>query len=237
MIFCIGDIHGHFDRLKRLMQHCRNFAEAMDGHDPQFILLGDYVDRGPHSRQVIEFLASKPTNVRAICGNHEDMMLESRQGGPALARWLGNGGGETLQSYGARHLREIPPEHLDMIAELPTFIDDGLRLFVHAGIDPQNPSARDRQTLLWTRKHPPADMVLDRFIVHGHTPVTSGRPELLRNRLNLDTGAGWGRHLSAAAFDSDSPRPSAFLDDQGGTVIISSPESRQTWFQPNNPIA
>ena len=214
MLFGIGDIHGHFDKLMALMGHCRAYARASGTDEPTFILLGDHIDRGPASREVLEFIASRPANVRALCGNHEDMMIAALAGGDHLTRWLSNGGSDTLASYGVNNVADIPPDHLDLIAALPTFIDDGLRLFVHAGIDPAAPDARDRHTLLWTRKHPPEDQSLPRFLVHGHTPVR-GLPELKRNRLNLDTGAGWGRRLSAAAFGADRAAPCAFIDDLG----------------------
>lgn len=217
MFFCIGDIHGHFKKLLALMGHCRAFAEAAGVEKPSFILLGDYIDRGPASREVLEFLATRPANLQAICGNHEDMMMAALAGGSDLDRWLSNGGSETLASYGVDDLRLLPRNHFDLVSSLPAFIDDGLRLFVHAGIDPAAPEARDRQTLLWTRKHPPEEQDLPRFIVHGHTPVRGG-PELKRNRLNLDTGAGWGWRLSAAAFRRDSARPIVFLDDLGAAL-------------------
>lgn len=226
MLFCIGDIHGHFEKLMRLMKICHSYAEAAGAKNPSFILLGDYVDRGPESRKVIEFLATRPPNVRGICGNHEDMMINALHGGDDLARWLANGGGETLQSYGARQISEVPAAHLELMASLPTFIDDGLRLFVHAGIDPADPHARDRHTLLWTRQHPPEDQDIGRLLVHGHTPVRSGRPELLANRLNLDTGAGWGRRLSAAAFADGRVMPLAFLDELGAITTQVQPDAR-----------
>ncbi|WP_373504017.1 metallophosphoesterase family protein [Aestuariivirga sp.] len=219
MLFCIGDIHGHFDKLMALVGHCRAFAEAAGVETTSFILLGDYVDRGPASREVLDFLAARPANLRAICGNHEDMMMAALAGGEQLDRWLSNGGYETLESYGADDLHQVPRDHFDFLSALPTFIDDGQRLFVHAGIDPAAPEARDRHTLLWTRKHPPEDQTLSRFIVHGHTPVR-GLPELKRNRLNLDTGAGWGRRLSAAAFLPGSTPPAAFIDDMGHVTRV-----------------
>ena len=224
MLFAIGDIHGHFDKLMALMRYCREFAEARSDRHAEFILLGDYVDRGPASRQVLEFLDSKPGNLRCICGNHEDFMVGALDGGNALANWLSNGGGETLASYREQFIRQIPASHLNLIASLPVYIDDGIRLFVHAGIDPGNPAARERRTLLWTRTHPPETQLLDRFLVHGHTPVPTAKPELKRNRLNLDTGAGWGRRLSAAAFAAESPRPLAFLNDLGEITPVPAPE-------------
>jgi serine/threonine protein phosphatase 1 len=143
------------------------------------------------------------------------MLIAALAGGDHLALWLANGGSETLASYGVERILEIPRNHLNVIAALPISIDDGVRLFVHAGIDPDAPEARDRSILLWTRKHPDDDASLPRFLVHGHTPVRTGRPDLRPNRLNLDTGAGWGRRLSAAAFRRERPDPIAFLDDLG----------------------
>jgi serine/threonine protein phosphatase 1 len=224
MLFAIGDVHGHHHKLIRVMEHCRAFAEARGERHVSTILLGDYVDRGPDSAGVLEWLASRPANVSAIAGNHEDMMLHAVEGGEPLLQWLANGGGDTLRSYGKSDLLEIPRKHLDLIVGLPLFLDDGLRLFVHAGIDPKAPDAREPGILLWTRKHPPGDSPLPRFIVHGHTPTTSGRPELFPNRLNLDTGAGWGKRLTAAAFIHDSASPVAFIDDLGAVMPAFNPE-------------
>ena len=215
MLFAIGDVHGHFDKLMRLMGHCRAFAEARGAARSRFVLLGDYVDRGPASRQVLEFLDSRPTGVTAILGNHEAMMAAAVEGGSSFMHWLSNGGSETLASYGIDDPRDIPPAHLRLIGRLPLYVDDGLRLFVHAGIDPRDPDGRDPETLLWTRQQPDEDQPLPRFLVHGHTPVRQGLPELHHNRLNLDTGAGWGYDLSAAAFGDESAAPVAFLNQDG----------------------
>ena len=214
MLFAIGDIHGHFDKLLRLMRHCREFARQ-NSQSPRFVLLGDYIDRGPDSRKVLELLCSRPPDVLAIVGNHEDMLLQSLGNSQAAELWYQNGGLETLLSYRAALTSEIPAAHIDLIRSLPVFIDDGIRLFVHAGIDPANFENRNRQVLLWTRKHPDGRVILPRLVVHGHTPTHSRKPELLPNRLNLDTGAGWGRRLTAAAFHDNQARPIAFLDDLG----------------------
>jgi serine/threonine protein phosphatase 1 len=172
MLFAIGDIHGHFDKLMRLMGHCRDFAQARSETHVRFVLLGDYVDRGPASRQVLDYLDSEPAEVTAILGNHEAMMAAAQGGGKLLTHWLSNGGEATLASYGIDDPRHIPSAHLRLIDRLPLSVDDGLRLFVHAGIDPRAPYARDPGILLWTRNHPASDQPLPRFLVHGHTPVT-----------------------------------------------------------------
>jgi serine/threonine protein phosphatase 1 len=220
MLFCIGDIHGHFDKLIRLMNLCRGFAEQRGAKHPRFVLLGDYVDRGPDSRKVIEYLETRPTDVLALCGNHEDLMLRARGDDTALILWLRNGGMATLESYGVGDVHAVPESAFAFIEQLPIFHDDGLRLFVHAGIDIAKPEARAREVLLWTRHHPPPELPLGRFLVHGHTPIKGKLPELHANRLNLDTGAGFGRTLSAAAFDDVSEFPIAFLNHLGevGTV-------------------
>lgn len=223
MLFAIGDVHGHNRKLISLMEHCRAFAEARGARSVSYVLLGDYIDRGPDSAGVLDWLASQPAGVSAIKGNHEDMMLQALDGGEPLNRWLSNGGEETLLSYGDAGLSEIPPAHLELVAGLPLFLDDGLRLFVHAGIDCDDAAARDPKILLWTRRHPPPGAVLPRFVVHGHTPTKSGRPDLLPNRLNLDTGAGWGKRLTAAAFHREEPLPVAFIDDLGDVTIALNP--------------
>lgn len=224
MLFAIGDVHGHHLKLTRVMEHCRAWAEAKGERHVSFVLLGDYVDRGPDSAGILAWLAARPANVHAIAGNHEDMMLHAVEGGDSLIRWLANGGSDTLRSYGVADLLEIPRSHLDLVASLPLFLDDGVRLFVHAGIDTRNPEARDQEILLWTRKHPPDDAALPRFIVHGHTPTKSGRPDLRPNRLNLDTGAGWGKRLTAAGFPHEGTRPAVFIDDLGAVTPVLNPE-------------
>ena len=214
MLFAIGDVHGHFDKLQRLIRHCREFARQ-NSQAPRFVLLGDYIDRGPDSCKVLELLCGRPPDISAIIGNHEDMLLQSLGNSQAAELWYQNGGLETLVSYRAARASEIPAAHIDLIRSLPVFIDDGIRLFVHAGIDPANFEGRDRQVLLWTRKHPDGRVILPRLIVHGHTPTHSRKPELLPNRLNLDTGAGWGRRLTAAAFHDNQAQPITFLNDLG----------------------
>lgn len=220
MLFCIGDIHGHFDKLTRLMALCREFASQRGVRHPRFVFLGDYVDRGPDSRQVLDYLAQQPMDVTALCGNHEDLMLRARHDDTALLIWLRNGGMATLESYGVGEVQAIPDRVFALIADLPLFHDDGLRLFVHAGIDAVNPQARAREVLLWTRNHPPESQPLDRLLVHGHTPVKGKYPELHANRLNLDTGAGWGRSLSAAAFDDRQKNPVALLNNLGEIRVL-----------------
>jgi serine/threonine protein phosphatase 1 len=219
MLFAIGDIHGYFDHLRELMAHCRNLADAAE-EPARFVLLGDYIDRGPASNEVLEFLSSRPADVQAIRGNHEELMLMALEDPNMNRTWHANGGLETLVSYWAYTVNGIPADHIELVRGLPFFIDDGLRLFVHAGIDPADPDGRDPHILMWTRNHPGDDAVLPRFVVHGHTPTHDGKPDLRPNRLNLDTGAGFGEVLTAAAFQDDIAEPLAFIDHTGEMTAL-----------------
>ena len=90
--------------------------------------------------------------------------------------------------------------------------DDGRRLFVHAGVNPKKPLDAQDDALLWIREPFLSDARnYGRLIVHGHTPTRTGEPDLRTNRLNIDTGAVYGRALTAAVFDEDETRPRGFL--------------------------
>jgi serine/threonine protein phosphatase 1 len=211
LVYAIGDIHGRLD----LFEAALRAIEAYDGAaERQVVCLGDYVDRGPQSGPLVERLMGLcgPGFV-CLMGNHETMMLEALRGpirrGEAF--WLGNGGAETLQSYGGR--RSVPAAHLDWLERLPLWWSDAYRYYVHAGLEPGLPiEAQDAQALLWIRDRfllaGPGD--LPRHVVHGHTPRWRGKPdpslpEVLPQRTNLDTGAWMTGVLSVGVFDADRP--------------------------------
>jgi len=214
--YAIGDVHGCIDKLMRLLERCLRHG----GDRPsRFVFVGDYIDRGPDSRAVIELLIDlqkdMPGEVIALRGNHEAMMLEAVRTGDATL-WRLNGAGQTLASYGIAHPAEMPPEHVDWAASLPLSFDDGRRYFVHAGVNPALPLARQTEhDQLWIREpflsHP---REYGRLIVHGHTPLTTGIPDRRPNRLNLDTAAVFGGPLTAAVFTDDVTEPVAFLNDE-----------------------
>lgn len=216
--YAIGDIHGCLDQLDRLVGRCR--ADA--GHErPNFVFLGDAVDRGPDSRGVVEYLMamqrSEPERTVCLCGNHEDMALGAIADPSAAPHWIArNGGAEMLRSYGISRPEDLPPDHVEWMRALPTHHDDGMRFFVHAGIDPERPlGAQKRRDMLWMREPFLSDTRdFGRFVVHGHTPLKDGRPDLRSNRVNVDTAAVLGGPLTAAVFDTSRHEPLGYLQER-----------------------
>lgn len=207
-VYAVGDIHGELSALDDLLGKIA--ADLPDlaarGIRPVVVFLGDYVDRGPDSRGVLDRLSADPlpgAECRFLMGNHEDAVLAALADPRTMPPWLQFGGGETLASYGIRvgHgsrsqdeagaalARAMPERHRAFLAGLELSAIYGDYAFVHAGIRPGRPiEQQDRDDLLWIR-----DPFLGsrrwhgKVVVHGHTIVE--RPELLANRIAIDTGA------------------------------------------------
>lgn len=188
------------------------------------VTVGDYVDRGPDSRGVLDRLAQNPfpTEYVALKGNHEDV-FERFLVEPQLAEpWRRLGGLQTLASYGvavddvmrgygyeeaAVALRaKLPPAHRDFLATLPTALSVGRYFICHAGVRPGVPLERQHeQDLLWIRDpFLASDADFGKVVVHGHTPVEG--PDLRPNRINVDTGAFLTGRLTCAVLDRTSVR-------------------------------
>jgi serine/threonine protein phosphatase 1 len=199
LTYAVGDVHGALHKLESLVARCRGHA---DGRPARFIFLGDYIDRGPLSAGVV-----------SLMGNHEEMLLSIIDGAVSADDWLPQGGSQTLESYGVEDVRDLPREHVDWLRALRLSYDDGRRFFVHAGVNPERPlDAQDDHDLLWIREpflSDPRDY--GRLIVHGHTPVENGIPDLRGNRLDLDTRAGYGGPVTAAVFSHEATLPLAFF--------------------------
>lgn len=223
VIYAIGDIHGFPCLLDKAAAWIAADREARGGPDAAVVTLGDYIDRGPDSAGVIERLANNPfapARHIALKGNHEDAMLGFLDDPDANEYWLMIGGERTVRSYGlslsdylgqvtlvplARDLETaIVARHLDFLQSLSTSWIAGDLMFVHAGIRPGVPLERqDPHDLIWIREEfLTFDAPLPKFVIHGHTPVR--RAEVRRNRIDLDTGAGFGGHLSVLAVDETS---------------------------------
>ena len=213
LTFAIGDIHGCSVALKRMLAACKACAK---GAAYRLIFLGDYIDRGPDSAGVIgvvrERAEADPENVIYLMGNHEDLLLEALETGDDSI-WLCNGGDTTLRSYGVGAAKNIPATDLAFLRNFGLSHDDGQRFYAHAGIEPGTPlDQQDRETLVWIRE-PFLSSRRDhgRLIVHGHTPQRSGEPEILSNRINIDTACVYGGVLTAAVFSSAVREPIDFI--------------------------
>ncbi|MBY5620578.1 metallophosphoesterase family protein [Rhizobium leguminosarum] len=196
--FAIGDIHGCIDPLRRMIDRIEAYAP-----EGTVVFLGDYIDRGPDSKSVLDRIIAGPSEPwRWIClkGNHEDMMVAAYADGQSRAVWLGNGGLETEISYGGRVL----PQHLQWATDRPLMHVDRHRIFVHAGVDPKFSLDRQSQDdLLWMRflAGQPGEY-WGKHLVHGHTPSMSN-PMTTGNRTNIDSGCVFGGKLSCAVFDDE----------------------------------
>ncbi len=219
-LYVIPDIHGQLALLEEALARI-----ATDGgKDAQIVFLGDYVDRGPDSRGVIDrLIAGQAAGQRWITlrGNHDQMFLDfldqGRTDNPRFSKpgytWQHHrlGGVETLLSYGVdpadrpdRHaetLRAVPAPHRDWLASLPLYHETQDLLLVHAGIRPGKPLAQQEgDDLMWIRQEFHAHTAPHPWlIVHGHTPLDA--PTHFGNRIDLDAGAGWGRALWPAVFE------------------------------------
>jgi serine/threonine protein phosphatase 1 len=219
LTYAIGDIHGSYTKLRNLLSHCQSHRS---GRPSRMVFIGDYVDRGRRSREVVELLirlqADAPDAIVCLKGNHEDMLVAAAQnGGADEVNWLLNGGDATLESYGVSTAAEIPSPHLDWFANLPLTVADERRYFVHAGVMPGVPLEKQtKEHALWIREPFLSDQSdYELLIVHGHTPSSSRRAELRPNRVNLDSGACFGGPLTAAVFEGNLRGPKAFITDDG----------------------
>jgi calcineurin-like phosphoesterase family protein len=223
-VYVIGDIHGRSDLLDRMAgEICADLA-ARPVDDSLVVTVGDYIDRGPDSRGVIERLRRNPFPTRFVPlkGNHEALLEGFLLDPGVAAHWRRLGGLETLQSYGvpvgqvmlgkdyleaARALATaMPEEHFTFLASLKTSLTVGKYFVCHAGVRPGVPLERQSdEDLLWIREAfltSRADF--GKIVVHGHTPAE--QPERLANRINVDTGAFMTGRLTCAALDADGVR-------------------------------
>lgn len=202
-LYAIGDIHGRIDLHTALIDQITADAAQSTAKNSVLIYLGDYIDRGPGSDQLIETLSGPPPNgftAHHMMGNHEEMLLSFYDGLDDGALWLKNGGVETLAAYGCRNVDEIetarrdlranlPAHHLDFMRSLKINHQDGDYLFVHAGLKPgvaiEKQSDKDmkwiRTAFLKSKKD------FGKFVIHGHS--IEHQPDIHDNRIGIDTGA------------------------------------------------
>jgi serine/threonine protein phosphatase 1 len=214
-LFCaVGDIHGSLSKLQALVARCEQRA---GGVPLTFVFLGDYIDRGTDSAGVVRYLMELQSRLGprmiALKGNHESTVLDVCDGVSPESYWRDQGGEATLRSYGVARAQDLPEANLNWFRSLPVSYDDGHRFYVHAGVNPLLPlNAQRERDLIWIREPFLSDRRdYGRLIVHGHTPLETGGPDLRANRLNLDTGAVFGGPLSAALFAAAQTAPLSFV--------------------------
>jgi serine/threonine protein phosphatase 1 len=221
-IYAIGDIHGRLDLLERAITAIERDVEE---HGPAAltVTLGDYVDRGPDSRGVLDRLANNPfpTPYVGLKGNHETLLEEFLADPTTGSYWRQQGGAQTLQSYGIRvggligssfetarkqFEAALPLAHRQFLNALKISLTRGDYFFCHAGVRPG--VALDRQSdhdLLWIRDDfLSSSKNFGKIIVHGHTPVPE--PLVLPNRISIDTGAFMTGRLTCVALGAGDPR-------------------------------
>ncbi len=225
-IYAIGDVHGCMDQLKRAEEKIVTDIEV-SGQPGPVVLLGDYIDRGAASSQVIEHL-SKPSELGlkrvALCGNHDELFSKFIAQPDGHLEWLALGGEQTLMSYGIdihhvglrqrgrnTKLRDIlveaiPASHRLFLDNLPISLKIGQYLFVHAGIRPG--IALERQTeedMMWIREPFLAEgPKLPLMVIHGHSPKPA--PDLGPGRIGIDTGAFYTGKLTVLKIDGGQTR-------------------------------
>lgn len=212
IIYAIGDIHGMYEEFYALNKSIESYhREHHEGEEKRKIFLGDYVDRGPKSCEVVDslILFSEEQDTVCLMGNHERMMVDAHNKiNPQ--HWVSNGGMQTLDSYKTDFNEHCLQDHLKWMVDLPLYhleqFEDGEMLFVHAGVMPGLAlEEQDENTMLWIRDRFLAhkgSMIPDRNIrvVHGHTPYG---PEIKDNRINVDSACCYGdEFLTAAVLDT-----------------------------------
>jgi len=209
LTYGVGDIHGRADLFEKMIERIRADSAAV-GERPLIVLLGDYVDRGPGSRQVLDRIIRLKQeswcDVEALMGNHEEALLQFlREPGYGVS-WVEYGGGATLGSYGVSvpamrtdpeaweavrdaFMEVLPRAHIELLSGLRVSLQSDDYFFVHAGVNPDVPlSEQGPQDFLWIRApFLAAEKSCDYVVVHGHTPEEE--PSNGRWRIGLDTGA------------------------------------------------
>lgn len=227
LVYAVGDIHGHVDQLDNLLkQIAADAAPSAAGQRPLLVFLGDYVDRGPQSRAVIDRIIAAADDDRfdvvALKGNHEDAMVRFLSDPAFAPAWIANWGQATLVSYGvpppsafdpaaceavqAQFAAALPDRHRAFLAGLRLSLEVGDYLFVHAGIRPGVPlDAQAERDMIWIRyDFLESDEAFEKVVVHGHTPAD--RPERKSNRINVDTGVYFSGVLTAVRLEGEQQR-------------------------------
>ena len=217
LVCAIGDIHGRLDLLEQLYGLISMHPLVEKAERRVLLHLGDYVDRGPDSKGVIDRARKGLRGFESISlkGNHEALMLDFLDGKPESEWWVedGMGGAEALESFGvdpstaSRDLEatraKIGVETIAWLQALKLSHTEGGYFFAHAGVRPGVPLEKQSvEDLIWIRNEfTGSSRDFGARVVHGHSP--SPKPEIKPNRIGIDTGAVWTGHLTAALIDPE----------------------------------
>jgi serine/threonine protein phosphatase 1 len=224
-IYAIGDVHGRIDLLDQVFARIDAHLAAHPVVRPVHVFVGDYIDRGPASREVLDRLIERADSHEMVLlkGNHETLIFEFMRNPSMLQSWEQMGGLETLISYGlspslnadapmqkklAAALRAaLPKSHVNFLDSLHSSFSCGGFFFVHAGVKPGIPLAKQRdEDLLWIRDdflHHEGNF--GKIVIHGHTPVLE--IDIRPNRINIDTGAYATGRLTCLVIEGEHFEP------------------------------
>jgi len=216
LTYVIPDLHGRSDLLRDGLALIA--AHARGGYG-SLVALGDYVNKGPDSKAVIEVLRADPLPgwpFFPLKGNHDVMMVEALRDASKMQGWLDRGGNTTVASYGGDPSL-VPSGDVEWLDGLALMHHDRQRIYVHAGLDAEFPLDRQSEKTLLTKRYPAGDTFEfgGRHVIHGHDSQADG-PKLYKGRSNLDTQAWRTGRLVIAVFDDDAPGgPIDFITVQG----------------------
>jgi serine/threonine protein phosphatase 1 len=205
LTYVIPDIHGRYDLLSDALT---DISARSGGEAGAIVTIGDYVDKGPDSKAVIDRLlrgVADGWRFVALKGNHDAMMVQALRDPAKMPSWMAKGGDAALASYGGDPAA-VPQTHIAWLDQLRLMHVDAHRVYVHAGVDPETPLDRQSEaTLLWKR-YPKgfSGGFGNLHVVHGHDNFPDG-PLLFEGRTNLDTLAWRTGRLTVGVFDDDRP--------------------------------
>lgn len=236
--YAIADLHGRFDLLKEAVNAIEK--DSANESDTRIITLGDYIDRGPQSKEIIEYLMARGSNWTCLQGNHEDMMVQTIETPLDPDWWLGNGGNTTMKSYGSEvkvspyygippvgwdpHV--VYPSHVTWLKNLPLYYETEKQVFVHAGIPFSNAplDKQDKEKLIWMlygrTDHggwfgdQNASPRITKHVVHGHHQFADG-PHEWTHRTDLDTFAWNTGRLVVGVFDDTQGKALRYIEVLG----------------------
>jgi len=210
-LIAIGDIHGCFNQFYTLI-----FDEIKLNKEDQLVLLGDYIDRGGQSKEVIDFiiqLLSDGFNVVPLKGNHEELLIQAYHHSENISKWILNGGQNTLDSFGIKEISDLPIDYLQFFRNLKPYFSIQDYLFVHAGFNDAIPNPfEDEYHMLWTCNRAYNNPLLsNKIIIHGHCPITIETCKTaVSNKdkvINIDTGCVYKEKVgygTLTAYDCNS---------------------------------